>query len=136
MCIEQDQRGDYVLDTSALAEKLSIPPEYLRCQMRLGLVTSRVGAAMPPSLGTSLALASTAHGDHLSRGDEHNQAPAEVQGTKIGPDLGPVSPTISGVGATSLFQSITASISPAGPSATASATPAVTSSSRPSPVRL
>src|SRR3954467_14147728 len=46
---------------------------------------------MPPSLGTSLALASTAHGDHLSRGDEHNQAPPEVQGTKIGPDLGPVS---------------------------------------------
>lgn len=44
MCIEQDQRGDDVLDTSALAEKLSIPPEYLRCQMRLGLVTSRVGA--------------------------------------------------------------------------------------------
>src|SRR3954454_22340083 len=91
MCIEQDQRGDYVLDTSALAEKLSIPPEYLRCQMRLGLVTSRVGQAMPPSLGTSLALTSTAHGDHLSRGDEHNQAPAEVQGTKIGPHLGPVS---------------------------------------------
>ena len=44
MCIEQDQRGDYVLDATALAEKLSIPPEYLRCQMRLGLVTSRVGA--------------------------------------------------------------------------------------------
>src|SRR5215207_221559 len=46
---------------------------------------------MPPSFGTSLALASTAHRDHLSRGDEHDQAPAEVQGIKIGPDLGPVS---------------------------------------------
>jgi hypothetical protein len=46
---------------------------------------------MPPSLGISRALASTAHGDHLSRGDEHDQAPAEVQGIKIGPDLGPVS---------------------------------------------
>src|SRR3954471_2010507 len=46
---------------------------------------------MPPSLGTSLALASTAHGDHLARGDEDNQAPAEVQCIKIGPDLGPVS---------------------------------------------
>ena len=44
MCIEQDQRGDYVLDASALAEKLSIPPEYLRRRMRLGLVTSRVEA--------------------------------------------------------------------------------------------
>src|SRR3954447_1081410 len=33
----------------------------------------------------------TAHRDHLSRGDEHDQAPAEVQGVKIGPDLGPVS---------------------------------------------
>ena len=42
MCIEQDQRGDSVLDTTALAEKLSIPPEYLRRRMRLGLVTSRV----------------------------------------------------------------------------------------------
>ena len=44
MCIEQGQRGDYVLDATALAEKLSIPPEYLPCQMRLGLVTSRVEA--------------------------------------------------------------------------------------------
>src|SRR5215212_5699180 len=46
---------------------------------------------MPPSLGTSRALASAAHGDYLSRGDEHDQAPAEVQCIKIGPDLGPVS---------------------------------------------
>src|SRR3954471_15571275 len=46
---------------------------------------------MPPSRGTSLALASTAQGDQLSRGDEHDQAPAEVQCIKIGPDLGPVS---------------------------------------------
>jgi hypothetical protein len=44
MRIEQDQRGDDVLDATALAEKLSIPPEYLPCQMRLGLVTSRVEA--------------------------------------------------------------------------------------------
>ena len=44
MCIEQDQRSDYVLDATALAEKLSIPPEDLRRRMRLGLVTSRVGA--------------------------------------------------------------------------------------------
>ena len=44
MCIEQGQRGDEVLDATALAEKLSIPPEYLRRRMRLGLVTSRVKA--------------------------------------------------------------------------------------------
>jgi hypothetical protein len=42
MRIERDQRGDYVLDASALAEKLSIPPEALRRRMRLGLVTSLV----------------------------------------------------------------------------------------------
>ena len=42
MRIERDQRGDYVLDASALAEKLSIPPEDLRRRMRLGLVTSLV----------------------------------------------------------------------------------------------
>ena len=42
MRIERDQRGDYVLDASALAEKLSIPPEDLRRCMRLGLVTSLV----------------------------------------------------------------------------------------------
>ena len=42
MRIERDQRGDYVLDASALAEKLSIPPEDLRSCWRLGLVTSRV----------------------------------------------------------------------------------------------
>ena len=44
MRIERDQRGDYVLDASALAEKLSIPPEDLRRRMRLGLVTSLVEA--------------------------------------------------------------------------------------------
>ena len=44
MCIEQDQRGDGVLAATALAEKLSIPPEYLRRRVRLGLVTSRVKA--------------------------------------------------------------------------------------------
>ena len=44
MCTEQDQCGDYVLDATALAEKWSIPPEYLRRRMRLGLVTSRVEA--------------------------------------------------------------------------------------------
>jgi len=42
MRIERDQRGDDVLDASALAEKLSIPPEDLRRRMRLGLVTSLV----------------------------------------------------------------------------------------------
>ncbi len=42
MRIERDQRGDYVLDASVLAEKLSIPPEDLRRRMRLGLVTSLV----------------------------------------------------------------------------------------------
>ena len=42
MRIERDQRGDYVLDASALAEKLSISPEDLRRRMRLGLVTSLV----------------------------------------------------------------------------------------------
>jgi len=44
MRIEQDQRGDFVLELSALAEKLSISPEDLRRRMRLGLVTSRVEA--------------------------------------------------------------------------------------------
>ena len=44
MRIERDQRGDYVLDAAALAEKLSIPSEDLRCRMRLGLVTSLVEA--------------------------------------------------------------------------------------------
>ena len=81
---------------------------------------------MPPSLGTSRALASMAHGDHLSRGDEHDQAPAEVQYIKIGPDLGPVSLNDLRVGVTLLFQSMPSSTSPLGPSATASATPAVT----------
>ncbi len=42
MRIERDGRGDYVLDATALAEKLSIPPEDLRRRMRLGLVTSLV----------------------------------------------------------------------------------------------
>ena len=44
MRIERDQRGDYVLEPAALAEKLSIPPEDFRRRMRLGLVTSRVEA--------------------------------------------------------------------------------------------
>jgi hypothetical protein len=44
MRIERDGRGDYVLDATALAEKLSIPPEDLRRRMRLGLVTSLVEA--------------------------------------------------------------------------------------------
>jgi hypothetical protein len=42
MRIEQDPSGDHVLDATALAEKLSIPPEDLRRRMRLGLVTSLV----------------------------------------------------------------------------------------------
>ena len=44
MRIERDQGGDYVLEPTALAEKLSIPPEDLRRRMRLGLVTSLVEA--------------------------------------------------------------------------------------------
>jgi Family of unknown function (DUF6522) len=44
MRIERDQRGDYVLEPTALAERLSIPPEDLRRRMRLGLVTSLVEA--------------------------------------------------------------------------------------------
>jgi len=44
MRIERDQRGDYVLEPTALAEKLSIPPEDLRRRMKLGLVTSLVEA--------------------------------------------------------------------------------------------
>jgi hypothetical protein len=44
MRIERDQRGDYVLDASSLAEKLSIPPDDLRRHLRVGLVTSRVEA--------------------------------------------------------------------------------------------
>src|SRR3954454_13847696 len=42
MCMEQDHGSDDVLDATALAEKLSISPEYLRRRMRIGLVTSRV----------------------------------------------------------------------------------------------
>jgi Family of unknown function (DUF6522) len=42
MRIERDQRGNYLLDAAALAEKLSIPSEDLRRRMRLGLVTSLV----------------------------------------------------------------------------------------------
>src|SRR4051812_50018513 len=42
MRIERDHRGDYVLDPTVLAEKLSIPPQDLRRNMRLGLVTSLV----------------------------------------------------------------------------------------------
>src|SRR5215210_8002638 len=44
MRIERDQRGDYVLDATALAKKLSIPSEDLRRRMRLGLVASLVEA--------------------------------------------------------------------------------------------
>jgi len=44
MRIERDERGDDVLDATALAETLSIPPEDLRRRMRLGLVTSLVEA--------------------------------------------------------------------------------------------
>src|SRR5215211_3278428 len=44
MRIERDERGDYVLDATALAEKLSIPTKDLRRCMRLGLVTSLVEA--------------------------------------------------------------------------------------------
>ena len=44
MRIERDQRGDYVLEPTALAEKLSISPEDLRRRMKLGLVTSLVEA--------------------------------------------------------------------------------------------
>ena len=42
MRIERDHRGDYVLDPTVLAEKLSIPPQDLHRHMRLGLVTSLV----------------------------------------------------------------------------------------------
>jgi hypothetical protein len=42
MRIERDQRGNYLLDGAAIAEKLSIPSEDLRRRMRLGLVTSLV----------------------------------------------------------------------------------------------
>jgi len=42
MRIERDHRGDYVLDATVLAEKLSIPPQDLHRHMRLGLVTSLV----------------------------------------------------------------------------------------------
>src|SRR3954467_10248244 len=44
MRTERDQRGDFVLDATALAETLSIPPEDLRRRMRMGLVTSLVEA--------------------------------------------------------------------------------------------
>ena len=44
MRIEQDPSGYHVLYATALAEKLSIPPEDLRRRMRLGLVTSLVEA--------------------------------------------------------------------------------------------
>ena len=59
MPIERDGRGDYVLDATALAEALSIPPEDLRRRMRLGLVTSLVetgegGGCGPASLDGAL----------------------------------------------------------------------------------
>jgi hypothetical protein len=44
MRIERDQRGDYVLEATALAETFSIPADDLRCRMRLGWVTSLVEA--------------------------------------------------------------------------------------------
>ena len=44
MRIKRDQRGDFVLEPTALAEKLSISPEDLRRRMKLGLVTSLVEA--------------------------------------------------------------------------------------------
>ena len=44
MRIERDQGGDFLLEPTALAEKLSLPPEDLRRRMRLGLVTSLVEA--------------------------------------------------------------------------------------------
>jgi len=44
MRIERDERGDYGLDATALAERLSLLPEDLRRRMRLGLVTSLVEA--------------------------------------------------------------------------------------------
>jgi hypothetical protein len=44
MRIERDQRGDYLLDATALTEELSIPPDDLRRRLRLGLVTSLVEA--------------------------------------------------------------------------------------------
>ena len=44
MRIEWDERGDDVLDATALAETLSISPEDLRRRMRPGLVTSLVEA--------------------------------------------------------------------------------------------
>ena len=58
MRIERDQCGDFVLEPTALAEKLSLPPEDLRRRMRLGLVTSLVeagrGACRPASLDGAL----------------------------------------------------------------------------------
>src|SRR5215203_6241569 len=42
MHIEQDERGDYGLEATALGPKFSISSDELRCRMRLGLVTSRV----------------------------------------------------------------------------------------------
>ena len=42
MRIEQDERGDYVLEATALGPKFSISADELRRCMGLGLVTSRV----------------------------------------------------------------------------------------------
>ncbi len=51
MRIEPDQRGDYVLDATALAEKLSIPSRDLRCRLRVaawrqgrGMIRACVGS--------------------------------------------------------------------------------------------
>src|SRR5215210_7203355 len=54
MRIERDQRGNYLLDAVALAEKLSIPSEDLRRRMRLGLVTSLVEAGEGEDAGLRL----------------------------------------------------------------------------------
>jgi hypothetical protein len=42
MHIEQDERGDYGLEATALGPKFSISADELRRRMRLGFVTSRV----------------------------------------------------------------------------------------------
>jgi hypothetical protein len=44
MHFERDTHGDWVIDPEQLASKLGINPGHLRHEMRLGLVTSRIGA--------------------------------------------------------------------------------------------
>ncbi|MGH1575064.1 DUF6522 family protein [Methylobacterium sp. P31] len=51
MQFERDTHGDWVIDPEQLASGLGINPGHLRHEMRLGLVTSRIGAGKDADKG-------------------------------------------------------------------------------------